>query len=110
MEHPQPGDTFPVHMGWRLPDGNQLRVMFEVQVEAVELEMNRMRCQLLSIQAAGGSRPESEVDPLYFELVLGLVGRRAMIPLDARQGIVLPLRLATLMGQHAYFFDLDEGG
>jgi hypothetical protein len=32
-----------------------------------------------------------------------------MMPLDARQGIVLPLRLATLTGQHDYFFDLDEG-
>lgn len=28
MEQPQPGDTFPVHMSWRLPDGNRLRVSF----------------------------------------------------------------------------------
>jgi hypothetical protein len=108
MEAPQPDETFPVHMGWTLPDGIRLRVTFEVQVEALELDRNRMRCRLLQVQSAGGSRPESEVDPEYFEHVMGLIGKRAMIPLDARQGIVLPLRLATLTGEHKYFFDLDE--
>jgi hypothetical protein len=108
MEGPQPDDTFPVHMGWTLPDGTRLRVTFKVQVEALELDKNRMRCRLLQIQSAAGNRPESEVDPEYFERVMGLIGKRAMIPLDARQGIVLPLRLATLTGEHNYFFDLDE--
>lgn len=109
MDQPQPGDIFPVHMGWKLPDGNRLRVTFEVQVETLELDQNRLCCQLLRVQAAGGSRPESEVDPMYFQQVMGLVGKRAMIPLDARQGIVLPLRLATLLGEHDYFFDSDDG-
>jgi hypothetical protein len=64
-----------------------------------------MRCRLLQIQAASGNRPESEVDSLYFERVMGLVGKRALVPLDAIKGIVLPLRLATLTGEHSYFFD-----
>jgi hypothetical protein len=92
-------------MGWKLPDGTRLRVTFKVQVEALELNKNRMRCRLLKIQAASGSRPESAVDALYFERAMGLVGKQAMIPLDALEGIVLPLRLATLMGEHQYFFD-----
>jgi hypothetical protein len=30
MDYPQVGDTFPVNMGWTLPDGNRLRVTFKV--------------------------------------------------------------------------------
>ena len=48
----QPGDTFPVHVGWILPDGHRLQVAFEAQVEALELDKNRMRCRLLRVQAA----------------------------------------------------------
>jgi hypothetical protein len=108
MAEPQPGDVFPIHMGWTLPNGHRLQVAFEVQVEEVELGKNRMRCQLLRVQEAGGSQPQADVDPLYFDRVMGLVGKWAMIPLDACQGVVLPLRLATLMGEHPFFFDLDE--
>jgi hypothetical protein len=92
-------------MGWTLPDGHRLQVTFEVQVEALELEKNRMRCLLLRVQAADGSQPEMEVDPYYFDRVMGLVGKRALIPLDALGGIVLPLRLATLTGEHPFFSD-----
>jgi hypothetical protein len=102
---PQPGDTFPVQMSWKLPDGTRLQVAFEVQVEALETEKNRMRCRLLRVQAASGNRRESEVDPTHFQRLLGLVGKRALIPLDALQGVVLPLRWATLTGEHPYFFD-----
>jgi hypothetical protein len=103
MDQPQPGDTLPVYMGWTLPDGNRLQVTFEVRVEALELDKNRLRCRLLRIQAASGSQPEPDVDPFYFERVTGLVGKQALIPLDALRGIVLPLRLATLTGEHPYF-------
>lgn len=105
MDQPQPGEIFPVHMGWTLPDGNRLQVTVEVRVKAVELDKNRMLCQLLQIQAASGNRPESEVDPIYFAHVMGLIGKQALIPLEAHHGIVLPLRLATLTGEHHYFFD-----
>ena len=105
MDQPQRGDIFPVHMGWKVPGGHRLQVTFKVRVEALELDKNRMRCRLLRIEAAGGSQPESEVNRYYFEQVMGLLGKRAMIPLDARQGIVLPLRLATLTGEHPFFFD-----
>ena len=105
MNRPQPGDIFFVDMGWKLPDGHRLQVTFEAQVEAVELEKNRMRCRLLEIQGAQGSQPEILIDPYYFGQVMGLVGKRAMIPLDALEGMVLPLRLATLTGEHDYFFD-----
>jgi hypothetical protein len=105
VKQPQPGDIFPVYMGWTLPDGHRLQVTFEAQVEALELDKNRMHCLLLRIQAADGSQPESKVDPYYFDRVMGLVGKRALIPLDALQGIVLPLRLATLTGEHPFFSD-----
>jgi hypothetical protein len=105
VDQPQPGDTFPVHMGWTLPDGHRLQVTFEAQVEALELDKNRMRCLLLRVQAANGSQPESEVDSYYFDRVMELVGKRALIPLDALQSVVLPLRLATLTGEHPFFSD-----
>jgi hypothetical protein len=101
---PRPGDTFPVHVGWTLPDGHRLRVTFKVRVEALELDKNRLRCRLLRIQSAGGSQPKVDVDPFYFERVTELVGKRALVPLDALRGVVLPLRLATLTGEHPYFF------
>lgn len=103
VDEPGPGDIFPLNMSWALPDGHRLQVVFEAQVEALELDKNRMRCLLLRIQAASGSQPESEVDPYYFDRVMGLVGKRALIPLDALEGIVLPLRLATLTGEHPFF-------
>ena len=105
MDQPQPGDTFPVQMGWTLPGGTRLQVTFQARVEAMVVDKNRMRCRLLQVLAAGGNRPQAEMDPYYFEQVMGLIGRQAMIPLDAFQGIVLPLRLATLTGEHHYFFD-----
>jgi hypothetical protein len=105
MDQPHPGDIFPVHMGWKLPDGNRLQVIFDAQVEVLEPDKNRMRCRVLRIQAATGTRPESEVDAFYFQQVMGLIGKRALIPFDALEGIVLPLRLTTLTGEHDYFFD-----
>lgn len=105
MDRPRAGEIFPVHLAWRLPDGNRLKVTFEAQVEGLELDKNRMRCRLLRIQAAIGNRPQSEVDSRYFDLVMGLVAKRALFPLDAFEGIVLPLRLATLTGEHGFFFD-----
>jgi hypothetical protein len=105
MTDPHVGDVIPVHMAWTLPDGHRLRVTFEAQVEAVELGRNRLCVQLLKIQTASGSQPESEVEPYYLERVMGLIGKRAQAPLDALHGIVLPLRLATLMGEHSYFSD-----
>lgn len=105
MDQPQPGDTFPVQMGWTLPGGKRLQVTFQARVETLELDKNRMRCRLLQVQGASGNRPQAEMDAYYFERVLALIGKRALIPLDACQGIVLPLRLATLTGEHHYFFD-----
>lgn len=86
-------------------DGTRLEVTFKVRVEALELDRYRMHCQLLQVQAVSGNRPESQVDPFCFERVMNLIGKRAMIPLEALGGIVLPLRLATLTGEHPYFFD-----
>jgi hypothetical protein len=105
MDQPQPGDTFPIHMGWTLPDGHRIQATFKVQVEALELEKNRMRCRLLEIETVKGSKPASEVDAGYLTRVGMLVGRRALIPMEALRGLVLPLRLATLTGEHPYFFD-----
>jgi hypothetical protein len=103
MDQPQAGDTYPIHIGWQLPDATRLEVTFRVQVEGVELDKNRIRCRLLQIQAASGNRPESEVDPRYFEHLMRLIGKQAALPLDALQGVVLPLRLATLTGEHTFF-------
>lgn len=105
MELPQPGETFPVQMSWRLPDGNRLQVTFEAEVETLEMAKNRMRCRLTRIQAASGTQPEEEVDPYYFRQVMDLIGKRALVPFEALKGIVLPLRLTTLTGEHHYFFD-----
>ena len=105
MTDPQLGDVILVKMAWTLPDGHRLSVTFESQVEDLELEKNRLRVQLLKIRAAGGSQPESEVESYYLERVMGLVGKRAKVPLDTLVGIVLPLRLATLTGEHPYFSD-----
>jgi len=105
MDQPHPGDTFPAHMGWTLPDGHRIQATFKAQVEALEPEKNRMRCRLLEIETVTGSKPASQVDPKYLKRVGMLVGKRAMIPMEARHGLVLPLRLATLTGEHPYFFD-----
>jgi hypothetical protein len=103
MDEPQPGDTFSVQMGWTLPDGHRIQATFKVQVEAFEPEKNRMRCRLLEIEAVVGSKPASEIDPEYLSRVGMLVGKRALIPTEALRGLVLPLRLATLTGEHPYF-------
>jgi len=105
MKQPKPGDIFSIHMGWKLPGGNRLQVAFKAQIEALELDKSRMRCRLLEVQAASGNRPQAAVDPYYFERVMELVGKRALIPIDALEGTTLPLRLATLTGEHRFFFD-----
>ncbi len=105
MNAPQPGDTFSLHAAWRLPDNHRLRVTFAARVEALERDKNRLRCRLLSVQAAGGTQPEENVPPHYLQRIMALVGKRAWVPLVALEGTVLPLRLATLTGEHPFFFD-----
>jgi hypothetical protein len=105
MTDVHPGDVIPVDVAWTLPDGHRLRVTFAAQVEALERGKNRLCVQLLAVQAASGTQPESDVEPHYLERVMGLIGKRAQVPLDTLGGIVLPLRLETLTGEHPYFSD-----
>ncbi len=95
----KPGDIFPVHMAWTLPDGRRLRATFQAEVLALEPQVDRLSCRLTALVACNG--PE---DDEWTERVRSQVGKRVLLPGEANGSLVLPLKAGTLTGAVRYFY------
>ena len=110
----QIGDTFGVQFVWRIPDGDFLRAIFEVEVLYRDQASGKYVLQLGEFAAArqesadGSTQRMEDLSREYWTLVAGLVGRKISLAFEADDGRPLWLRLETLTGEHDFFTRLDS--
>ena len=108
-----PGETFPVHFVWRLPNDDYLRAVYEAHVLAYETQLDRYFIRLGRLVAgrqedlSGAMRPVEDYDRGYWAMAGRLRGRRLKLAVEVADGRPLLLRVDTLTGQHAFFFRFD---
>jgi len=112
--HYQPGQSFPVHFAWRLPDGEYLRAVFQADVLELVAAANKYVARLSVLLAGreettdGQPKPAAALTRVYWDLVGKLIGRTITLPYEADDGRALYLRLETLTGEHNYFSRYED--
>ena len=110
----QPGDAFPVHFVWELPDGDYVRAIFEAEVEKLDFRLDRYLLRLRDLKAgrqetpSGEMRPKEELSLNYWAMVRDLIGKRVHLAFEADDGRPIKLRLDTLTQEHRFFTRLDH--
>lgn len=108
------GDNFPVQFVWKLPDGDYIRAVFQVTVLALIPAADKYMVRLDKLIAgrqetpSGDPRPKEELSTAYWAMVGRLPGRKITIAYEADDGRSLHLRLATLTGEHDFFFRFPD--
>lgn len=104
------GESFPVQFAWRLPDEDYIRAVFRAEVldfvPAADKYIVRLTELIAGRQedADGALRPSDQFNREYWALVGRLVGQKLTIAYEVDDGRAVHLRLATLTGEHNYFF------
>lgn len=104
------GESFPVQFAWRLPEGDYLRAVFRAEVldfvPAADKYIVRLTELIAGRQedADGVLRPSDQFDRTYWAMVGRLVGQKLTIAYEVEDGRAVHLRLATLTGEHNYFY------
>ena len=104
------GDAFPVQFVWNLPDGDYIRAVFRVTVLALIPAADKYIVRLNELVAGrqetaeGEARAREELSTEYWALVGRLVGRKVTVAYEVEDGRPLHMRLATLTGEHDFFF------
>ena len=112
--HKDVGELFSVQFIWRIPSGDFLRAIFEVEILAQDSLSEKYVVLLKQFIAArqeseeGDMRSLDEVDRDYWGLVSELAGRRISLAFEVDDGRPLWLRLETLTGEHNFFSRLNE--
>ncbi len=110
----QPGESFPVHFVWELPDGDYVRAIFEAEVEELDFRLDRYLLRLRELKAGrqesptGDARPKEELARNYWAMVGALVGKRVHLAFEVDDGRPIKLRLDTLTQEHRFFTRLDH--
>ena len=110
----QVGEDFRVQFVWRIPKGDFIRAMFEVEVLLLDSRSEKYVLQLTEFLAGrqesgeGILRQAKESSRSYWQLVSELVGRRISLSYEVDDGRPLWLRLETLTGEHSFFRRLDD--
>ncbi len=108
------GDSFTVQLVWRLPDDDFIRALFEARVLALDAGLDRYLLRLERLVAGrqempdGRPRQMESLEGEYWQLVLGLVGKKIYLAYEVEDGRPLLLRLVTLTGEHTFFSRLDD--
>jgi len=104
------GEAFVVQFAWKLPNGDYIRAVFRADVLDLIPEADKYMVRLRELVAGrqedgdGVLRPQSDFSPDYWALVGRLVGRRIAIAYEADDAHAIYMRLATLTGEHDFFF------
>ena len=112
--HYQPGQSFPVHFAWRLPDGEYLRAVFQADVLELVAAANKYVARLSVLLAGreettdGQPKPAAALTRVYWDLVGKLIGRTITLAYEADDGRALYMRLETLTGEHNYFSRYED--
>lgn len=108
------GDEFPVQFAWRLPEGDYLRAVFNAHVLGDVPAADKYIVRLTELIAGredtadGDMKPTTALSQEYWALVPRLVGRKLSLAYEADSGNALYLRLATLTGEHNFFFRFPD--
>jgi hypothetical protein len=108
------GETFSVQFVWRIPGGDFLRALFDVEVLHRDLVSDKYVVRLHEFRAArqedrdGNMRSVEEAASEYWYLVDQLAGRKISLAFEVDDGRPLWLRLETLTGEHNFFTRLNE--
>lgn len=109
-----PTDSFHVQFAWRLEDGSYLRAIFTAYILDLYPDADKYLVRLTEWVAtreddgAGNTKPHEEMTQAYIKYLPRLVGRRLGLAYEADTGEALHLRLATLTGEHDFFFRFDR--
>ena len=112
--HYKIGETFPAQFAWQLPNGDYLRAVFDAEVLGIVDSADKYVVRLLALVAGrqedeeGTLKPTAEFSKEYWGLVGKLVGRRLTIAFEADDGHAIHFRLATLTGEHNYFYRFPD--
>ncbi len=109
----KPHDTFNVQFAWRLEDGSYLRAIFEAYILDLYPAADKYLVRLTKWIAAreddpeGNTKPEEDRTHDYWRYIPKITGQRLGLAYEADSGRPLYLRLATLTGEHDFFFRFD---
>ena len=109
-----PGESFPLHFVWQLPDGDYVRAVFRTEVLAHDLSLDRYLLRLTELivgrqeSPSGDMRPKEEMALPYWKMVMALLGKRVYLAFEVDDGRPILLRLDTLTLEHRFFTRLDN--
>ncbi|HLF28627.1 MAG TPA: hypothetical protein VJG32_20025 [Anaerolineae bacterium] len=94
-----------LHFAWSPPSG-QVQATYRAEMLAYQAVGDRYVCRLVELLVVERTGSSAEVSD---ETLRGLIGKCVRAPAEALDGIVLPLKLATLTGGLArpYFFNAE---
>ena len=92
-----------IHFAWSPPSG-RVKAAYRVDVLEYQAKGDRYICRLVELASVERSGSGDEVND---ERLRGLLGKCVRVPGEGLNGMVLPLKMATLDGtlSRPYFFD-----
>ncbi len=104
------GETFSVQFAWKLPNADYIRAVFQAEVLDLVPEADKYIVRLQELVAGrqedndGRLRSQESFAKEYWGLVGKIVGRRITVAYEADDSHAIYMRLATLTGEHDFFF------
>ena len=110
------GDTFLIQFAWRLPNDDYLRTVFEASVLDIVPSADKYIVRLNKLVAGRQESSNGEIrsrdvhSPEYWSFVGKLVGNKIQVAFEVQDGRAVHMRLATLTGEHNFFFRYENLG
>ena len=108
------GEFFRTQFVWRVPSGDFLRAIFEVEVIYLDQVSDKYVVRLKEFLAGRQETSEGEILSIeetskdYWALVNALTGNKISLAFEVDDGRPLWLRYETLTGDHDFFRRLNE--
>jgi hypothetical protein len=108
------GESFRTQFVWRIPSGDFLRAIFQVEVVLIDEVSDKYVVRLEQFVAGRQETSAGEVLPVektskeYWVLVNALKGKKISLAFEVDDGRPLWLRYETLTGEHNFFHRLNE--
>jgi len=109
-------DTFSIQFAWRLPNNDYLRAVFEVGVLGIVPSADKYIVRLNKLVAGRQEASDGKIhskdaySPEYWSLVGKLIGHKIQVAYEIQDGRTVHMRLATLTGEHNFFFRYENLG
>ena len=93
-----PGESFPLHFVWQIPDGDYVRAVFRAEVLAHDLSLDRYLLRLAELlsgrqETPERNAPERELALPCWKMVTALIGKRVYLAFEVDDGRPILLRL-----------------